>query len=101
MQVFACIIAVSYTHLDVYKRQGYATGRAEDYTMPALHDIYAPAPCRSLDEIERDPGIREFWGESLKRHWEKMESMPGCLGGAILAAIDEEGVVLDLSLIHI
>lgn len=74
---------------------GYATGRAEDYTMPVLHDIYAPAPCRSLDEIERDSGIREFWGESLKRHWEKMESTPGCLGGAILAAIDEEGVVLD------
>ena len=74
---------------------GYATGRAQDYTMPVLHDIYAPVPCRNLSQIERDPGIREFWGESLKRHWDKMESTPGCLGGAILAAIDEDGDALD------
>ncbi|MDO5422919.1 MAG: glycoside hydrolase family 2 TIM barrel-domain containing protein [Eubacteriales bacterium] len=67
---------------------GYATGQAQDLEMPVLHDIYAPIAYQNLEQIERDPGIREFWGESLKRHWEKMEKTEGCLGGAVLAAVD-------------
>lgn len=74
---------------------GYATGRAEGCQMPVLHDIYAPIPCHNLEQIERDPGIREFWGESLKRFCTRMDACPGCLGGAVLAAVDEDGEALD------
>ncbi|MDD4849300.1 MAG: glycoside hydrolase family 2 TIM barrel-domain containing protein [Gemmiger sp.] len=68
---------------------GYATGRDAGQTMPVIQDIYAPVPCANLEEIRRDPGIHEFWGESLKRHWQAIQAEPGCLGGAVLAAVDE------------
>lgn len=70
---------------------GYATGRASGYDMPVLHDAFAHLPCYNRDQIERDPGIHEFWGESIKRYWDKMWNTDGCLGGAVMAAVDEDG----------
>lgn len=68
---------------------GYATGQAAGLAMPVIQDIYAPVPCHNLDELARDAAVREFWGESLKRHWAAIEQAPNCLGGAILAGVDE------------
>ncbi|HHV12447.1 MAG TPA: hypothetical protein GXX75_19415 [Clostridiales bacterium] len=70
---------------------GYATGSAPDYEMPVLHDAFAHLPCYNRDEIRKDPGIHEFWGESIKRYWDKMWATDGCLGGAIMAGVDENG----------
>ena len=70
---------------------GYATGAAPDYEMPVLHDAFAHLPCYNRDEIAKDPGIHEFWGESIKRYWDKMWTAKGCLGGAIMAGVDEDG----------
>jgi len=48
--------------------------------MPVLQDEYAHV---ILNEalILRDPNVRNFWGESIYRYWEKMFATPGALGG--------------------
>ena len=56
---------------------------------PQLHDEFAHVPCYDLDEQKHDPGVRNFWGESIKRFWESMFPASGCLGGAIWGTIDE------------
>jgi hypothetical protein len=51
--------------------------------MPVLHDEYAHAPILNQELLARDPNIRNFWGESIYRFWEKMFVTPGALGGDI------------------
>jgi len=70
---------------------GYATGSAIGYRMPVLHTVFAHLPCHNRDQIDRDPGIHEFWGESIRRFWDKMWETKGTTGGAIMAAADEDG----------
>ncbi len=57
--------------------------------VPKLNDEYAHISCYNLETLRRDPGVRNFWGESLKRFWENCFSSDGCLGGAIWAGFDE------------
>ncbi|MBQ8637687.1 MAG: hypothetical protein IJ468_00800 [Lachnospiraceae bacterium] len=70
---------------------GYAVGMAQDYRLPVLHDAYALVPTYDLDSLEKEDGIHEFWGESLSRFWDNIRNTPGALGGAIMAAVDEDG----------
>lgn len=58
--------------------------------MPVLHDEYAHGACYNMSEQSRDPAVREFWGESIKRWWESIFTTPGALGGAIWGGIDDE-----------
>lgn len=83
-------MTIGHTH-GSHNEIGYATGQAPDYEMPVLHDAFAHIACFNRDEIERDPGIREFWGESIVRFVKKMEHTKGTLGGAVMAAVDEDG----------
>lgn len=69
---------------------GYALGKAHDYSLPILHDVFAPVPHHDLDDLDRDLGVHEFWGESLSRFWENIDQTPGALGGAVMAAVDED-----------
>lgn len=57
--------------------------------MPVLHDEFAHGSSYYPLSLDRDPGMRNFWGESIKRFWERMFVTEGCLGGAIWAVIDE------------
>jgi len=70
---------------------GYAVGSAPESNKPVLHSVFAPPAVFNRNEIEKDYGIREFWGQSIKQFWDKMWDTEGCLGGAILAAVDENG----------
>ena len=56
---------------------------------PLLNDEFAHVSCYNLDTLRRDPGVRNFWGESIKRFGEKFLTDDGCLGGSIWAGIDE------------
>ncbi len=58
-------------------------------TYPLLNDEFAHVPCYDLDTLRRDPGVRNFWGESIRRFGEKFLAAEGCLGGSIWAGIDE------------
>lgn len=84
-----------YDHITIFHTHGsdnaigYATGSAPGYDIPVLHTVFAHLPCYNRDQIERDDGIHEFWGESIKRFWDKIWNTTGALGGAIWAGIDE------------
>jgi len=57
--------------------------------IPKLNDEYAHISCYNTDTLKRDPGVRNFWGHSMKRFWENCYNAPGCLGGAIWGGFDE------------
>jgi hypothetical protein len=63
--------------------------RSMHIPQPVLHDEWAHVPCYDTDELRRDPGIRNFYGESIKRFWENLFPTEGALGGAIWAGIDD------------
>jgi len=64
---------------------GYSPGK----DVPVIHDEYAHIPCYNRTEHRRDPNVRNFWGESIKRFWDRIWNTEGALGGAIWAGIDE------------
>jgi hypothetical protein len=51
--------------------------------IPVIADEYAHLPIYDPDEWRRDPNVHNFWGESIKRYWEKMFVTDGALGGDI------------------
>jgi hypothetical protein len=57
--------------------------------IPKLNDEYAHISCYNKETLKRDPGVRNFWGHSLKRFWENCYTTDGCLGGAIWGGLDE------------
>ena len=59
------------------------------HAYPVLHDEYIHVSCYNRTEIRRDQGVRDFWGESVKRFWDKIYDTKGALGGAIWGGIDE------------
>ncbi|MBD8548563.1 hypothetical protein IFT82_17735 [Sphingomonas sp. CFBP 8760] len=61
----------------------------EHIAQPVLHDEWAHVPTYNTDELRRDPGLRDFWGESIARFWNGLFPANGALGGAIWAGIDE------------
>ncbi|MCM1225390.1 MAG: hypothetical protein NC548_64185, partial [Lachnospiraceae bacterium] len=69
---------------------GYMTAQA-GCRLPVLHEAWSPVACHNRDEIDADPYIRKFWGESIRRFAEKAWETSGCLGGAVLAGVDEDG----------
>jgi hypothetical protein len=60
---------------------------SSDY--PVLHDEFAHIPCYNLDDLKRDPGIRNFWGHSIERFADAFYDTPGCVGGSIWACFDD------------
>lgn len=71
------------------KRDNLSVGGVEGHDMPILYDEYVHVPCYNRTELRRDPYVRVFWGESLRRFYERIWRTPGALGGAIWAGIDE------------
>lgn len=58
-------------------------------TLPRLNDEFGHVPCYNQGTQRRDPGVRNYWGRSIKKFWEGMLGASGCLGGSIWASIDE------------
>ncbi len=87
--------SIHYTNQDVdlsEKRDNVSVGLMEGKDVPVIHDEYAHIPCYNREEHRRDPNVRNFWGQSIKRFWDKIWNTPGALGGAIWAGIDETDV---------
>ncbi|MCL2058662.1 MAG: hypothetical protein FWH01_06335 [Oscillospiraceae bacterium] len=59
------------------------------HAYPVLHDEYIHVSCYNRSELRRDEGSRDFWGESIKRFWDKIYDTKGALGAAIWGGIDE------------
>jgi hypothetical protein len=64
-------------------------GGLKSAAVPKLNDEYGHVSCYNFETLKRDPGVRDYWGESVKRFWDNCFASDGCLGGAIWAAIDE------------
>ena len=73
----------------------------EPVSWPVLHDESTHIPCYDRTDQRRDPGVRDFWGETISRFWDKLWYAPGVLGCAIWAGVDEVWQGKGLSLIHI
>jgi len=56
---------------------------------PKLNDEYAHISCYNHETLRRDPGVRNFYGHSIKQFWENCYTADGCLGGAIWAGFGE------------
>jgi len=56
--------------------------------IPKLNDESLHISCYNTETLKRDPGVRNFWGQSLKRFWENCYTAEGCLGGAIWAGFE-------------
>ena len=72
-----------------YARYGYDTADQTDngsisgsgaHELPVIHDEYAHVVCYNIVEQMRDPAVREFWGESIKRFWDSIFETPGRTG---------------------
>jgi alpha-L-fucosidase len=57
--------------------------------IPKLNDEWAHVACYNVDTLKRDPGVRDFWGASIRKFWENAFAADGCLGGAIWGLIDD------------
>ena len=79
----------NYDHDPSAMTDNFSVGESWGHTAPVLHDEVAHIPCYNLSELMRDPGVREFWGESIKRFWESIFTTKGALGAVIWAGIDE------------
>lgn len=65
------------------------TGKMGRPDKPVLHDEYAHVPCYNVEELRRDPNVRNFWGCSVKKAWENIFQTDGALGGALWGGIDD------------
>jgi hypothetical protein len=75
---------------DIYsKHYAEVDSSLDSSTYPLLNDEFGHISCYNLDTLRRDPGVRNFWGESIKRFGERFLAGDGCLGGSIWAGIDE------------
>lgn len=91
------IWSIHYSELDMdlaQKRDNVSVGGSFGKDMPVIHDEYVHVPCYNRTELRRDPNVRSFWGESIRRFWDKIWNTEGALGGAIWAGIDETDIFL-------
>ena len=75
---------------DIYSKH-YADvhSNLDSASYPLLNDEFAHVSCYNVDTLRRDPGVRNFWGESIKRFADNFLADDGCLGGSIWAGIDD------------
>jgi len=64
----------------VFNSRSLIPDRIPQPEIPVIADEYCHLVI-SAEELDRDPNVRNFWGESIWRFWEKMFPAEGCLGG--------------------
>ncbi len=74
-------------------RDAHGRSLPEEHICPVLHDESTHIPCYDYDELARDPGLRDFWGETICRFWDRIWRTDGALGCAIWAGIDDSRAV--------
>ena len=62
---------------------------AETFPRPLLYGEYCHLNCYNRVELTADPGLRDEWGNGLKRMWERMFASDTVIGGAIWSGLDD------------
>lgn len=57
--------------------------------IPVLHDEYMHIACYNLEELRRDPNVCNYWGESVRKAWDRIFETDGALGGDLWGGIDD------------
>lgn len=57
--------------------------------IPVLHDEYMHISCYNLEELRRDPNVSNFWGQSIRKAWDRIFETDGALGGDLWGGIDD------------
>lgn len=71
------------------KHYAKVTGNLGDKKFPLLHDEFAHVPCYNVESLKRDNSVRDFWGESIRKGWNRIFNTDGALGCAVWAAADD------------
>ncbi len=87
--VYAKDVDLSEYDVSVWHSTSLVKNRVPKPELPVLADE-AIHTVLSSEEIRRDPNVRNFWGESIKRFWDLIWNTPGALGG------DQFGMFSDL-----
>lgn len=61
----------------------------EPWEWPVLHDESTHIPCYCRNDLKRDPGVRDFWGITIRDFYNRLYETKGALGCAIWAGIDD------------
>ena len=56
---------------------------------PVLHDESTHVPCYCRKDLKRDPGVRDFWGITIRDFYNRLYETKGTLGCAIWAGLDD------------
>lgn len=80
---------------DLVNQRGVTTLGFEYESMPVIYDEWAHVACYNKTSLQNDPGVRNFWGQSLDRMWSGLYDSEGGLGGAIWGYIDETFMLPD------
>ncbi len=62
---------------------------AETFPRPLLYGEYCHLNCYNRVELAADPGLRDEWGNGLRRMWERMFASDTVIGGAIWSGLDD------------
>ena len=63
--------------------------RLGNSVLPMLHDEFAHIPCYNTDELRRDLNVNAWWGNSIRRGWERIWHTDGALGCALWCVGDD------------
>jgi len=73
----------------VFNNRGIPGARPIPPIMPVLSDEFAHPPCYDSAELQLDPNVHNFWGESIRMFWEHIATTEGALGGGIWGFDDD------------
>jgi len=88
------LTSIHYPSPDGMKRRGWLLNEnmkdwRTDSRRPSIGDEWAHVPCYARETLKIDPGIQDFWGESLNRMWASAYNSEDGIGGAIWGYMDE------------
>ena len=85
------LCSTHYPSVDGMAKGGIEVGMTNWVTdgRPSIGDEWAHVPCYTKETLKIDPGIQDFWGDSLNLMWNSCYNSEDGIGGAIWGFVDE------------
>lgn len=75
-------------YVDIFSLHYPEKHEFEDEPLPKVYDEYSHLYCNDLSRHEKDPSLRDYYVNMIRKEWETVYRQPGGLGGAIWHARD-------------